>query len=76
MRSRCKPLITGRRHDCDTSKHHVITQLQASLVAVGAFVLADDITGFGVADDVVLPYLALAALWPRWRPTLRPAARR
>ena len=37
-------------------------RLQAPLIATGAFIVADDVTGFGVADDVVLPFLALAAV--------------
>ncbi len=66
-RKRVEPALAAHeraiaRYDRLMARGETRRKLQEPLIATGAFLLADDVTGIGVADDVALPFLALGVL--------------
>ena len=51
-----------RAYDRLMAKGQTRRAAYAPLLGAGAYVMADDVTGVGVADDVALPFLAIGAV--------------
>ena len=50
------------RYDRLMARGQTRRAVQAPLMATGAFLVADDVTGFGVANDVAIPFVALGVV--------------